>query len=1329
MLILLLIPVSFALNETDCDVSTQYDEGIDENSIELSPNDNSSSYGNREYYFNSSHSGSGDGSINNPYNKLTVNRIKDHSTIYLADGEYLLNKGKTLDEVTFIGETPEKTIIKYVGDDNTGVFEINPESYLSLRNVTLIGFNLNLNGGTIESTNTIFKNTISSLIEVNSSNVVHSGSVSFGGVIYADFAEDDEYIYYPNVFLDNCTFINNTAKYGGAIYMTQGLLEISNSRFFNNSAYSYGGAIAALYDTEVYINNSCFISDKSYKNAGGAIYLLDSFLSSYNMTIANCSATFGGAITSLRSKTILDYFNAVNNSAIYDGGVIYQMYNDVSITNSRFINNAANNGGAIFVDGVETFELEYNTFEKNQAISIAGAVYSLLTEQFSEYDNGYYGNKANITNDLYQCDKFIPNLNNGNYTLIYTNYTSYDNLPKRYSLIDENLVTPVKDQENGGNCWAFASIAALESAILKASGLSLDLSEDNMKNLMALFSDYGWNSETNDGGFDDMAIGYLTSWLGPVFEASDEYDDFGMLSPLFDSFTHVQNIVFLSRNNFTDNDAIKRAILSYGAVVSGIYFDDECFDESSNSYYYNSKGSSTNHAVAIVGWDDNYSRFNFIETPSKNGAWIVKNSWDVDWGDNGYFYVSYYDSSVARKDYPDDCYVFVFNDSEIYDKNYQYDIIGKTDYYTSDYKTVWVENIFESTDDELLSAVSTYFRKTTDFELSIYLNEELVLCKNGTCNPGYTTINLGNYIALKSGDIFKVVFKLTCEGKAEFAISENNYANKLFYMPGVSFYSNDGVKWKDLYSAKIWYDSLGPQVAAIKAFSKSYDSQPIINYTISVYHNTINIKANVSDLNDDIIYSGDVVINIDGNDYFVNLVRGSINFTHVFESVGNHAINISYNNHWTNTSVDIEKLDIDLNSNVNILNDKLVIDLESSYKISLPLKVMVNNVTYDAALKKGKCSLVLNDADDYYDIRTWVDDEKYVCEFSLKVYKSKIIASDFISNYNLENSYSIELKDCFNKPLANRIVSFVIEDKTYFETTDDNGLAEIYIKLQNRNTQSLKIMFEGDENYFGFNATVNVKVKSTIMFLSSTYVANTNYNVMLFDENDNPLPETQFKVLINGKTYWYVTDGNGKISIPLNFALGSYKIEVYNHVTGEESSQSINIIPRIVENKDLTVYYLSNSVYTIRINGDNGIPVAGELVKITIDKKNYYVRTDNLGYAHFKISLKPNSYRITASYKEARVSNKIVVKPLLTAKNISKKKSKKIKFQAKLVNTKGKPVKGKKITFKIKGKTYTAKTNAKGIAKIYIKNLKVGKYKIITKYGKSKITNTIKIKR
>ena len=155
---------------------------------------------------------------------------------------------------------------------------------------------------------------------------------------------------------------------------------------------------------------------------------------------------------------------------------------------------------------------------------------------------------------------------------------------------------------------------------------------------------------------------------------------------------------------------------------------------------------------------------------------------------------------------------------------------------------------------------------------------------------------------------------------------------------------------------------------------------------------------------------------------------------------------------------------------------------------------------------------------------------------------------------------------------------------------------------------------------------------------------------------------------------------------------------------------------------------LFQGLLKIRID-DNGNPASGQYVTLKINGKNVKIKSDANGYISFKITLSPKTYTVTAEYKGFKVSNKIVVKPVLTAKNISKKKSKKIKFNAKLVNGKGKALKGKKITFKIKGKTYKVKTNKKGIATLVLKNLKVGKYKVTTKYGKSTIKNTIKVKK
>ena len=62
------------------------------------------------------------------------------------------------------------------------------------------------------------------------------------------------------------------------------------------------------------------------------------------------------------------------------------------------------------------------------------------------------------------------------------------------------------------------------------------------------------------------------------------------------------------------------------------------------TYAYSYPGSAgVNHAVTLIGWDDNYSRenFNSASNVTSNGAWIARNSWGDDWGEAGYFYISY----------------------------------------------------------------------------------------------------------------------------------------------------------------------------------------------------------------------------------------------------------------------------------------------------------------------------------------------------------------------------------------------------------------------------------------------------------------------------------------------------------------------------------------------------------------------------------------------------------------------------------------------------------------------------------------------------------------
>ena len=170
-------------------------------------------------------------------------------------------------------------------------------------------------------------------------------------------------------------------------------------------------------------------------------------------------------------------------------------------------------------------------------------------------------------------------------------------------------------------------------------------------------------------------------------------------------------------------------------------------------------------------------------------------------------------------------------------------------------------------------------------------------------------------------------------------------------------------------------------------------------------------------------------------------------------------------------------------------------------------------------------------------------------------------------------------------------------------------------------------------------------------------------------------------------------------------------------------------MPAITGNKNYSVYYGNQITYKVRIVGSNGKYVgAGKVVSVKVNGKTYNLKTDKSGYASKAFKFKFGTYTITAQYNGDKVSNKLTFKPTVIAKDITKKKSKTIKFSAKLVDKNGKVLKNKKITFKIKGKKYTSKTNKKGIATVSISNLKVGKFTISSSYGKCVVNNKITIK-
>lgn len=372
-------------------------------------------------------------------------------------------------------------------------------------------------------------------------------------------------------------------------------------------------------------------------------------------------------------------------------------------------------------------------------------------------------------------------------------------------VIDE-LFPPARNQEYN-DCWAFSAVGLAEFDMIvdnQAADRSVDYSE-----LQLDYFTYHHVADPLDGtggdtvgmweGFNYLTIGgslefaarTLLQWVGLTSEEAIPYKEASPSLELSDSLAYANNEIHLQNvyrlNILKEPESVKREIMRHGAAGIGFYAGsgrDLTQYEGTGSYqgrsvptyYCGRSGRAANHAVLVIGWDDDFPAENFKSMPPGDGAWLVRNSWSdsggYEKGIGAYFWLSYYDRSLEA-----DAWIYDFEEIGRYDYNYQYDgsLFCENVYGSSGYEAV--ANVFrvQAERNEVLEAVSVSIMSQEDVPYTIKIYTDLIN-ENKPCSgylaakvsgttgyAGVHTIELREPVTLVKGTCYSVVVELDGE--------------------------------------------------------------------------------------------------------------------------------------------------------------------------------------------------------------------------------------------------------------------------------------------------------------------------------------------------------------------------------------------------------------------------------------------------------------------------------------------------------------------------------------------------------------------------------------
>lgn len=515
------------------------------------------------------------------------------------------------------------------------------------------------------------------------------------------------------------------------------------------------------------------------------------------------------------------------------------------------------------------------------SISVNALELCTPSEEYLKYQELSEEEKAKYIEPIY-CSEILnkknKSLNNKLKSSVFSKvYASASD--SSYNSYQDGIATAPKNQYQTGLCWDFASISNVEANARKKGLGTLDLSEAHLAYsiVAGTYSNENdkkgkYNTTVEDGGKVVFAPSYYFGGYGQLpenelsFTSAMTNDTTDLKKITSSTYQKGRSIITLD-NFYLDNmsssgactssgiTTIKTNIMKYGAVVGHMYMDQSLFKDSNENYYLSktTDGEYSNHAITIVGWDDTISK-NKFNNATRDGAFIIKNSWGTDWSNDGFFYISYDDEQICN---------MTANYEVSGSNNYEYtykssELVGVPLFALSN--TTYTASKFtkqEANNKETIKRIS--FSVGEDMTYNVYLSKDNTLndkTKWILLNSGSSTL-----YGIKSIDLENVEVEDNFTIIVEYIVPTNNTSsifttcdyyddnNYVEYTSGKNYISSDGTSWGDMNNISLGGSTTTKCQPNLYVYTKQSPKIDIgettqDKNTTSVEVNTINVDQN-----------------------------------------------------------------------------------------------------------------------------------------------------------------------------------------------------------------------------------------------------------------------------------------------------------------------------------------------------------------------------------------------------------------------------------------------------------------------------------------------------